>query len=108
MPSKGRKSTNELEFQGQVLEWTNEDLRRRPGLKLDRATQEKPRTVSGKRNDLVVWKSRAGELAFLTIELKTPETSIGDPTFFADAMEKAQFWGAPYFALWNMREAELY
>lgn len=108
MGAKGRKSTNEFEFQGQVLEWFNHEIRHRPGLALDRTTQEKPRKVSGKRNDLVVWKDRAAEVSFLTIELKTPSTKINDPELFSDAIEKAQFWRAPYFAIWNMREAELY
>lgn len=108
MVQKGRKSTNELEFQGQVLEWLNNEIRQRPGLGLDKTTQEKPRTKSGKRNDLVVWKDRKAELSFLGIELKTPDTPINDPTLFADAIEKAQYWRAPYFAIWNMQAAELY
>ena len=105
MSGQGRNTTNELEFQGQVLEWINKELRR---LGLDKATQEKPRKISGKRSDLVVWKDRAAEVAFLAIELKTPATPINDPTFFADAIEKAQHWKAPYFAIWNMCAAELY
>jgi hypothetical protein len=108
MIAEARKSTGELEFQGAVLQWLNDVLRRRPGLNLDRVTQEKPRKMSSKRNDLVVWKDRAAEGAFLAIELKTPATPIHDPQLFADAVEKAQFWKAPYFALWNMQEAELY
>lgn len=104
----GRKTTNEMEFQGQVLGWLNEEIQRRSGLHLDRATQEKPRTTSGKRSDLVVWTNRAAEVAFLATELKTPATPINDPVLFADAIEKAQHWGAPYFAIWNMRAAELY
>ena len=43
-----RKQTNELEFQGQVIVWLNEEIKKRPGLNLDRATQEKPRQLSGK------------------------------------------------------------
>lgn len=108
MAVKGRKSTNEQEFQGEVLLWLNHEIKRRPGLQIDRASQEKPRTTSGKRSDVIVWKDRAAEAAFLAIELKTPDTPINDPVLFADAIEKAQYWGAPYFAIWNMREAELY
>ena len=100
--------TNELEFQGQALKWIDEEIQRRPGLGLDKATQEKPRTSSGKRNDLVVWVDRKAEVAFLEIELKTPDTTISDPAFLADAIEKAQHWNAPFFAIWNMKEAELY
>ena len=103
-----RRKTNEMEFQGGALQWINEEIQRRPGLGLDRATQEKPRAGSGKRNDLVVWLNRNAEAAFLEIELKTPETSISDPAFLADAIEKARQWNAPFFAIWNMREAELY
>ena len=102
-----RKKTNELEFQGEVLNWLNTELSSR-ALGLDRATQEKPRLTSGKRSDLVIWKDRAGEIAFLAMELKTPTTLINDPVFLADAIEKAQNWRAAYFAIWNMREFEVY
>ena len=108
MATAGRKQTNELEFQGQAGVWLNEEIKKRTGLNLDKATEEKPRKSSGKRSDLIVWKDRANELAFLAIELKTPTTPINDPVFFADAFEKAQHWGATYFALWNMREIEVY
>ena len=108
MVKSGRKQSNELEFQGQAGVWLNEEIGKRPGLKLDKATQEKPRQSSGKRSDLVVWTDRANEIAFLAIELKTPTTPINDPVFFADAIEKAQHWQAQYFALWNMRELEVY
>ena len=107
MPS-GRKETSEQEFQGRVLEWLNTEIRKRPGLQLDRATQEKPRKTSGKRNDVVVWRDRVASTAFLAMELKTIETPISDPELFNDAIEKAQHWQAPYFAVWNMHEAELY
>ena len=100
------KKTNELEFQGQVVTWFNQELRRNPGIGLERATQEKP--GGGKRNDLVVWRNRVNEDAFLEIELKTPETHITDPSLLADAISKAQRWGAPYLAIWNMVEAEIY
>lgn len=108
MPKSKRKTTNELEFQGQVIAWFNDEIRKRPGLNLDRTTQEKPRKHSGKRNDLIVWTDRATEIAFLAIELKTPATPINDPVLFADAIEKAQHWRAAYFAIWNMREMEVY
>jgi len=107
MTSK-RRTTNELEFQGQVVTWLNDNLTKHEGLGLDRATQEKPRTTSGKRNDLVVWKSRESSIAFLSFELKTPDTPISDAVFLADAVEKARQWGSPYFVIWNMKEAELY
>ena len=103
-----RKQSNELEFQGQVIVWLNDEIAKRPGLKLDKATQEKPRQSSGKRSDLIVWADRTAELAFLAIELKTPSTPINDPVFFADAIEKAQHWNARYLAIWNMRELEVY
>jgi SAM-dependent methyltransferase len=108
MAKSKRKQSNELEFQGQVIVWLNEEIQKRPGLQLDKATQEKPRQGSGKRNDLVVWTDRSSETAFLSIELKTPTTPINDPEFFADALEKGRHWKARYFALWNMRELEVY
>jgi hypothetical protein len=100
------KKTNELEFQGQVVTWFNDEIRKRRGLGLDKATQEKP--GGGKRNDCVVWRNRSTENAFLELELKTPNTSVTDPAFLNDAVTKAQRWGAPYVAIWNMQEAELY
>ena len=103
-----RKASNELEFQGQVIVWLNEEITRRPQIPVEKATQEKPRSSSGKRSDLIIWFDRVSESAFLTLELKTPTTYINDPHFCADAIEKAQHWNAPYFALWNMRELEIY
>ncbi len=103
-----RRSSNEQEFQGELLGWLNEEIRRRQGLGLDRATQETPGRTSGKRNDIVIWKDRATHSAFLAIELKTPTTPINDPILFADAQGKAKHWGAAYFAIWNMRDIELY
>ena len=108
MAKSRRKNTNELEFQGQVIVWLNNEISKRAGLELDRATQEKPRQQSGKRSDLIVWTNRAAETAFLAIELKTPTTPINDPAFVADAIEKARYWQAKYLALWNMREMEVY
>jgi hypothetical protein len=108
MGKRTRKQTNELEFQGQVIVWLNEEINKRPGLNLEKTTQEKPRHASGKRSDLIVWSDRANEIAFLAIELKTPTTPINDPVFFSGAIEKSQHWKAAYFALWNMRELEVY
>ena len=107
MTARERRTTNEWEFQGEVLNWLNEEIRRRRGMGLDKTTQE-PSKVTPKRNDLVVWENRAAECALLTIELKTPETSITDPKLLSDADEKAKRWGARYFAIWNMQAAELY
>ena len=40
--------------------------------------------------------------------MKTPDTSISDPTLLSDALAKAHHWQAPYFAIWNLNETELY
>jgi len=102
-----KHKSNEWEFQGEVLTWINELIKRWPGLGLDKATQE-PSKVTPKRSDLVIWWSRAAASAFLTIELKTPDVPINDPTFLSDASEKASRWEAPCFVVWNMQAAELY
>ena len=102
-----KRPPNEWEFQGEVLGWLNGEIARRPGLKLDRATQE-PSRVTLKRNDLIVWWDRAAEVALLTVELKRPNTPIADLSFFADADAKAKRWSAPFFAIWNIQSAELY
>lgn len=102
------KKTNEMEFQGRAAVWLCELIKIRRYTMLEVATTEKPGETNAKRNDLVVWKNRAALDAFLTIELKTPETPIHDPVFFNDALSKAKRWGAPFFCLWNMQRAELY
>ncbi len=102
-----KNMSNEWEFQGKVLSWLQEEIDLRPGLKLEQVTQE-PSKITPKRSDLVVWKHRASSDAFLTFELKTPETPIQDAKLFSDASEKARKWGAQYFAIWNMKAAELY
>lgn len=103
----GRKESNEQEFQGQVITWLNTEISKRT-LGLDTATQEKPRKTSGHRSDMIVWIDRLALLPFLAIELKTPTTPINDPVFFADALAKGRYWKSKYFALWNMREFEVY
>jgi type I restriction-modification system DNA methylase subunit len=102
-----RKRSNEWEFQGQVVTWLNEDISRRRGLGLDRATQE-PSKITAQRSDLIIWKNRASDAAFLEIELKQPTTPITSPILLRDAAEKAARWGAPYFAISNMKAVELY
>ncbi|MFL6386761.1 MAG: class I SAM-dependent DNA methyltransferase [Terriglobales bacterium] len=102
-----KHKSNEWEFQGQVLTWINEQISRRPGLRLDKATQE-PSKITPKRSDLVIWWDRSANNAFFTVELKTPEVPITDPKLLNDASEKAARWGAPCFAIWNMQMAELY
>lgn len=101
------RTTNEWEFQGEVLGWIQEELDRRPGLRLDKVTQEAPNDQA-KRSDLVVWRSRATRQAFLAVEIKTPTTAITDPGLLEDACKKAWKWDSEYFAIWNMQSAELY
>jgi hypothetical protein len=105
MPQRNR--TNEWEFQGEVLKWLNEELQRRPGMRLEKATQE-PSKVTRGRDDLVVWWNRSADRAFLTFSLKTPATPITDPDLLSDADKKAKRWGATFSAIWNMQAAELY
>lgn len=102
-----RKRTTEWEFQGQVNHWLNAEIQRRPGIALDCATEE-PSKVTLKRSDLIVWKNRDADDAFLEIELKQPTVPITDLTLFRDAEKNAVQWGAPYFAIWNMKAAGLY
>lgn len=102
-----RKRSNEWEFQGQVVTWLNEEISRRRGLGLDRVTQETSK-ITPQRSDVIVWKNRASEDAFLEIELKPPSIGISDSGLFRDADQKAKRWGAPYFAISNMKILELY
>lgn len=103
----GRKTTNEWEFQGEVLSWINAELASRPGMGLEKATQE-PSKITRHRSDLVIWFDRATESAFLNIEIKTPETALTDLQTFRDAQEKARRWQSKFFLIWNMQAAELY
>jgi hypothetical protein len=105
--SKTKNKSNEWEFQGQVLAWLQAEINLRAGMKLEKVTQE-PSKITPKRSDLIVWRNRSTEDAFLTFELKTPTTPLEDPKLFADAVFKAGRWKSPYFAIWNMRGAELY
>ncbi|HEX8817284.1 MAG TPA: N-6 DNA methylase [Terriglobales bacterium] len=102
-----KKKTSEQEFQGDVVTWFNEEIKKRPNIGLDKATQE-PSKITPKRSDVVVWWNRAAIHAFFTVELKTPETPITDLTLLNDATAKAQSWNSPYFVLWNMQVAQLY
>lgn len=108
MAIKKHKETNEQEFQGRVTDWLNDEIKRYHRSHLDQATIEKPDAATGKRHDVVVWESRATTKAVLTVELKTPKTSMSDPIFFNDAMDKAQRRKAPLFCIWNMQRAEIY
>ncbi len=108
MATKKHKETNEQEFQGRVTDWLNDEIKRCHRSHLDQATIEKPDATSGKRHDVVVWEDRAITKAILTVELKTPKTLISDPTFFNDALDKAQRRKAPLFCIWNMQRAEIY
>ena len=101
-----KHKSSEWEFQGQVLTWINEQIARRPGLGLDKATQESSK-ITPKRSDLVIWWNRAANSAFLTIELKTPAVPINDPTLLSDASQKATRWAA-CFAVSDIPSAELY
>ena len=103
----GRKESNEEEFQGQVISWISGVINKR-SFGLDSATQEKPRRTSGHRSDVIVWTDRLAVLPFIGVELKIPDTPVNDLTFFSDALAKGRYWKSRYFALWNMREFEVY
>jgi len=102
-----KKKTSEQEFQGDVVTWFNEEIKRRVNIGLDKTTQE-PSKITPKRSDVVVWWNRAAIHAFFALELKTPTTPITDLELLNDATAKAQSWNAPYFVIWNMQVAHLY
>lgn len=99
-------ATNEWEFQGQALSWINSYIASH-SVGLDVATQEF-RNADGRRSDITIWRNRSANDAALTVELKTPRTSLSDVPYQQDAVRKAQRLGAPYLALWNMQVIELY
>jgi methylase of polypeptide subunit release factors len=97
---------NEMEFQGDVLQWMGVDLKARPGLGIGAVGQEK-QYADQKRSDLVIWIQREVE-ALAAVELKTLATPIADPIFQNDVIKKARRVGAPYCVQWNQRETAVY
>jgi len=92
-------STNEREFQGDVLKWMREVL----SPPFTEVTQETG--VEGKFPDAVLWKDRTTNVALATCELKTLETSPYLPEVLSNGNRKARDLSAKLLVTWNMSEA---
>jgi methylase of polypeptide subunit release factors len=92
---------NELEFQGDVLQWLDADIATRPHLKIGKAAQEK-QFADMKRSDVVIWTTRDVD-ALAAMELKTVSTDLDDVAFQNDVIKKARRVGAPYCVQWNQK-----
>ena len=97
---------NELEFQGDVIQWMAADLKARPNLGIGDVGQEK-QYADQKRSDLVIWHKRDVD-ALAAVELKTLSTPLTDVDFQDDVIKKARRVGAPYCVQWNQRETAIY
>jgi type I restriction-modification system DNA methylase subunit len=92
-------STNEREWQGEVLDWFRKALTS----PLKDVTQETG--VSGQFPDIIFWRDRAANSAIILCELKGAEISARDEELLKNANEKAQNLGTELLLTWNMNEA---
>lgn len=92
-------STNEREWQGEVLSWLNAAAK--PPI-----TQVSQETgVSGRFPDLIFWASRATSTALALCELKGVETPARDAELIKTATEKCRNLHVGILVTWNMAEA---
>ncbi len=97
---------NELEFQGDVLQWLGQDMKLRSHLGIRDVAQEK-QFADMKRSDLVIWTTRDVD-ALAAVELKTVTTGLDDPVFQNDVIKKARRVSAPYCVQWNQKSTVIY
>jgi hypothetical protein len=92
-------STNEREWQGEVLAWFRSALHP----PFTEVTQETG--VSGQFPDIIFWADRHTNHAFVSCELKGTETSARNPDLLTNAIEKCENLGTKVLLTWNMTEA---
>lgn len=100
---------NELQFEGRVLNWLREIIEAEKRLPFE-ADQEVPINIDGEtlRADLVIWEDKERTKTACIIELKRPEYNGYSLELTENAMRKANFLGAPFFATWNVNEFVLW
>ncbi|HEV2560546.1 MAG TPA: N-6 DNA methylase [Rhizomicrobium sp.] len=94
-----RISTNEREWQGEVLDWFRSSLTTPFG----DVTQEVG--VEGQFPDIIFWRNRNTNAALVLCELKGVETSPRDPALISNALQKAGNLATSLLISWNMDEA---
>jgi len=104
---------NERQWQGRVLQWTSELLKKYPELPFSRVEQEFEVLVDGKIrrfNDLTVFDKQGKPVC--VFELKLPDRSDGRSPRYLPVVTKthgtADAMGADYFVTWNVNSAVLW
>jgi len=106
-------SINERQWQGRVLQWTSELLKKYPDLPFSKVDQEFEVTVHGKArqfNDLTLFDKQNKPIC--VFELKLPDRSDGRSPRYLPVVTKtynsADSVGAEYFVTWNVNSAVLW
>jgi hypothetical protein len=101
---------NEWQFQGLVLNWIFDILRRRSELPFRISEQEVKVPRDRRRADITLYDQK-GSVACI-FELKLPDRPDGISPYNADVVtltqQKANELGAPYFVTWNVNDAVLW
>ena len=104
---------NERQFQGRVLQWTSELLKKYPDLPFSKVEQEFEVLVDGKTrrfNDLTLFDKQGNPIC--VFELKLPDRSDGRSPRYLPVVTKthdtADAMGADYFVTWNVNSAVLW
>jgi len=106
-------SINERQWQGRVLQWINELLKKYPQLPFSKVDQEFEVTIHGKArqfNDLTLFDKQVRPIC--VFELKLPDKSDGRSPRYLPVVTKtynsADSIGAEYFVTWNVNSAVLW
>jgi len=104
---------NERQWQGRVLQWTSELLKKYPDLPFSKVDQEFEVRVDGKTrqfNDLTLFDKQGKPVCIF--ELKLPDRSDGRSPRYLPVVTKtynsADSLGAEYFVTWNVNSAVLW
>jgi len=104
---------NERQWQGRVLQWTSELLKKYPDLPFSKVDQEFEVLVDGKTrrfNDLTLFDKQGKPVCIF--ELKLPDRSDGRSPRYLPVVTKtynsADSVGAEYFVTWNVNSAVLW
>jgi len=104
---------NERQWQGRVLQWTSELLKKYPDLPFSKVEQEFEVLVGGKTrrfNDLTLFDKQGKPVC--VFELKLPDRTDGRSPRYLPVVTKthdtADAMGADYFVTWNVNSAVLW
>jgi len=104
---------NERQWQGRVLQWIGELLKKYPDLPFSKVDQEFEVLVNGKKrqfNDLTLFDKQGKPIC--VFEIKLPDKSDGRSPRYLPVVTKtynsADSLGAEYFVTWNVNSAVLW